>query len=311
VLKFKLAIILIIIPFFALAGNPPAILVSIKPIHSIIANITDQVASPELLLESNISPHSYALKPSDVKKIYNSDIVIYTSSNLESFINKSINNVKKDTIIIELVKIEGLTLFANRGKNMEFADGDDHDHDHRSSSFNIDPHIWLSQDNVVVIAKYISDILSKFDPDNSKKYKANLNSFIAKAKKNDILIKNKLSPYSTEAFIVYHDAYQYFEKNYLLNNVGHITSPSNITLGAKTLKQMKDIIQNHNVKCIFSEPQFSSKIVNNIGLYNNIMVGVLDPIGTKVKAGKDAYFDIIYNLATEFNDCLGKNDISK
>ena len=107
--KFKLAIILITLPFFALGANPPSILVSIKPIHSIIANITNEVTAPELLLDSNISPHTYALKPSDVKKMSDSDIIIYTSSNIENFLGKSIDNLKNDKITIELIKIEGLT----------------------------------------------------------------------------------------------------------------------------------------------------------------------------------------------------------
>jgi zinc transport system substrate-binding protein len=314
--KFKLAIILITLPFFALGANPPSILVSIKPIHSIIANITNEVTDPELLLDSNISPHTYALKPSDVKKMSDSDIIIYTSSNIENFLGKSIDNLKNDKITIELIKIEGLTLLPNRTSNkIAIPEPDEHQDEHHDENhihdYNIDPHIWLLPDNIAVIAKYITDILTNHDPANALKYKNNLMIFLDKLEKHNLFIKNKLSPYSGKAFIVYHDAFQYFEKNYGLNNVGHLTSPSNITLGAKKIKQMKDIIKEHNVKCVFREPQFSGTIVQNIGDSSNINVGVLDPIGSEVKAGKNAYFDIIYNLANDFSNCLGKNDTVK
>ncbi len=304
-IKFLTAIFLIIFSFQAHSKEritTPKIAVSIKPIHSIVANITDRISEPYLIVSDNSSPHDYALKPSAVKNINDADIIIFVSNNLEVFIEKSLKSIENDKVIMQLLKIDELNKLKNRANDLKH---DDKSHEsHHQHGNNIDPHIWLSPKNTTIIAGVILDILVEYDAKNADKYKENFFKFLKKNISLSKHYKEELESYKKKPFIVFHDAYQYFEEYYDLNNVGSITVPSSSGLGAKRIKEIEDIIKTSNVSCIFTEPQFSSTVINNIFSNKNITIKTIDPIGYKIEAGKDAYFVILDNIVNNFKSCL-------
>jgi len=299
-IKIVTAIFLMTFPFFVKANEPvnlPKVVVSIKPIHSIVANIADGVFEPVLLVDGSASPHSFSLRPTDAKNIYDSDVIILASKDLEAFLNKPLESYNKNKKIIELVNIEGIKLYDIRGGDSEHSESEHHHHGE------YDPHVWLLPKNAIFIANEILNVLVEIDPVNTPKYSNNFIKFVVKSNGFDEELSALLKERSDTPFVVFHDAFQYFERRYNLKNAGAITVPATGSIGAKRLRELEKVINEKKVACIFTEPQFSSNTIKNI-FGDKVRINSLDPIGYEIPAGKDAYFDILRSLANNYNDCL-------
>ena len=179
-------------------------------------------------------------------------------------------------------------------------DHDDHGHEgHAHGEY--DPHIWLDPMNAKVILKEMAEHLVENDQTNASKYKDNLK----KANKDlDKLIKNVKSELNKDfKSIVFHDAYQYFEKRFNVNILGAFTVNTDVMPGAEQLTEIREVIEHDKVSCIFSEPQFNPDIIKAVAKDMKIQTGVLDPLGATLNPGKDLYFDLIGNMSKSFKGC--------
>lgn len=265
---------------------------SIKPIQLITLEILGDTAKPDALLAANASPHDYAMKPSDVKKIHAADLVVWFGPDLEPFLNKVLSNQSN---VLTLSQIEGLSL-------QEFAGGH-HDHDgHNHGSY--DPHFWLGYQPTIQVADAIAASLSSLDSINSKEYQNNLIAFKAKLAKQQSEIEQQLTPVKDIGYYVFHDAYGYFEKDFQLNHLGHFTVSPDRKPGAKTLISIKKSLAASNAKCVFSEPQFTPAVVESVVRGSEANIGTLDPLGTDITVEQGGYFDFKQSLADSFYNCL-------
>jgi len=179
-------------------------------------------------------------------------------------------------------------------------DHDDHGHEgHAHGEY--DPHIWLDPMNAKVILEEMAEHLIENDQENASKYKANLK----KARKDlDKLTKKTKSELNKDfKSIVFHDAYQYFEKRFDVNVLGAFTVNTDVMPGAEQLAEIREIIEHDKVSCVFSEPQFNPDIINAVAKDMNISTGVLDPLGATLNPGKNLYFDLIRNMSKSFKSC--------
>ena len=179
-------------------------------------------------------------------------------------------------------------------------DHDDHGHEgHAHGEY--DPHIWLDPMNAKVILEEMAEHLIENDQENASKYKANLK----KARKDlDKLTKKTKSELNKDfKSIVFHDAYQYFEKRFDVNVLGAFTVNTDVMPGAEQLAEIREIIEHDKVSCIFSEPQFNPDIIKAVAKDMKIQTGVLDPLGATLNPGKDLYFDLIGNMSKSFKGC--------
>ena len=177
---------------------------------------------------------------------------------------------------------------------------DDHGHEgHAHGEF--DPHIWLDPLNAKKILKEMAKHLIENDQANESIYKENLK----KANKDlDKLVKQVKSELNKDfKSIVFHDAYQYFEKRFKVNVLGAFTVNTDVLPGAEQLSEIREIIEHEKVTCVFSEPQFNPDIINAVAKDTNIKTGVLDPLGATLNPGKGLYFDLISNMAKSFKGC--------
>ena len=181
-------------------------------------------------------------------------------------------------------------------------DHDEHGHDdHGHAHGEYDPHIWLDPANAKVIVKKITNQLSKIDKDNSSTYKSNSKKVL---KDLDNLIKQIKSEINKDAsFVVFHDAYQYFEKRFGINVIGALTVNPDVMPGAEQLAEIREVIEHEKAKCIFSEPQFNPNIINSIASDTGVKTGVLDPLGANIDKGKNMYFDLIKDMSNSLKDC--------
>ena len=291
-----------------------SVVTSIKPLHSLTSYIMEGVGEPELIIDGVASPHNFQIKPSHAKMLQNADLVIWIGEDLESFLPTALKSIPKDAVVFELLDQSGLKKLKFREKNIfeghddhghdEHAkkedDHDDHGHDdHGHGSF--DPHIWLDPANAKVIVKKITNQLSKIDKDNASKYKANSKKVI---KDLDGLIKEVKNEINKDAsFVVFHDAYQYFEKRFGLSVIGALTVNPDVMPGAEQLSEIREVIEHEKAKCIFSEPQFNPNIINSIASDTGVKTGVLDPLGANIDKGKNMYFDLIKDMSNSLKGC--------
>ena len=186
-------------------------------------------------------------------------------------------------------------------------DHDDHGHDdhdgHAHGEF--DPHIWLDPINAKAMLNEMTEHLIENDPKNEAKYKSNLAKALQEIDKLTIDVMTDLS--SSVASIVFHDAYQYFEKRFNVNILGAFTVNTDVMPGAEQLSEIREIIEHDKVACVFSEPQFNPDIIKAVAKDMNIKTGVVDPLGATLDPGKDLYFNLIRNMSASFQRLLIKN----
>ncbi len=179
----------------------------------------------------------------------------------------------------------------------EHAKSDHHDDAH-------DAHLWLSPKNAAIVADHLVKVFSEAQPEKASLFKENAEKLKQRLAKLDSDLEKKLDPVKDKPFIVFHDAYQYFEDHYGLNTAGSITVSPERQPGAARLKEIREKITNSQAKCVFSEPQFTPKLVNTVIEGTDARMGVLDPIGAALPEGADHYFELMKALAKSLNDCL-------
>lgn len=303
---FTAIILLVLLPICAFSAedkpeatsknSPPVVIATIKPIHSLVAAVMGELATPELLIDGNNSEHDYSLKPSDAKKLQNADIIFFTSMDLENFLVNTISSLNDGTVAVELAASEGVTR----------QEPDDWYNEHNHTSY--DPHIWLNPENAIAMVKQIKKILSLQDPKNRGIYEMNAKKYIVKISSASEKITLKLSPYKNIPFIVFHDAYGYFVKSYGLNQTAAISLNPETALSAEKIKDINSTIKNKHVYCVFADQAFgvdsAKKILNNP---ERIKISTLDPIGNEVPKGENAYISILDGVANNLLSCLGGN----
>ena len=183
----------------------------------------------------------------------------------------------------------------------EPSEGGGHHHGHAHAHGEFDVHIWLDPNNAKVIVKEVANELASLDSKNSNFYKMNAKKTVEKL---DILINQIDKSINKKAsFVTFHDAYQYFEKRFGVEALGALTINTDIQPGAKQIAEIKDLVEDKNIKCIFSEPQFNPKLINMIAKSTGAKTGILDPLGSSYKPGKDLYFNLINDLYENLNKC--------
>lgn len=318
------------------------VVASIKPIHSLVAAVMEGVGEPELIIEGAGSPHTYALKPSQARVLENADVVFWFGHQLEAFLEKPLEAIAKDAKSVELLDAHDLIklefreggAFEKHGhddhddedSHDEHKDDDKHDHDehkheehddhaheehadgeddhdeHDHGAF--DAHVWLDPLNAKAIVHEIEETLAEADPENAEKYEANAEALMVKIDALITEVSADLEPVKDSGFVVFHDAYQYFEKRFGMSAVGSVTVSPEVLPGAERISELHAKIKELNAVCVFSEPQFESKLVQTVTEGTDAKSGVLDPLGTGIENGPELYFTLIKNMATSFKTCL-------
>ncbi len=308
-----------------------AVVASIKPLHSLVAAVMEGVGVPGLLVEGAGSPHTYSMKPSQARMLQSADVVFWIGHDLETFLKKPLETLAAKAKTVELIDAHDLAKLEFReGGAFEAHDhaevddhahkeddhkhkGDDHkdddhkDHDHKDDhdDHGMDPHVWLDPVNAKALVHEIAEALVAADPGNAAKYEANAKMLMAKLDALIVDVSTELEPVKSKGFVVFHDAYHYFEKRFGLKASGTITvSPESIP-GARRVVEIREKIGKLGVACVFAEPQFEPKLVSTVLEGSNAKSGVLDPLGASLKDGPNLYFELIREMAGSFKTCLG------
>jgi len=282
-------------------AEPPRVLVSVKPVHSLIAQVMHGIGEPDLLLTGNLSPHTYAMRPSDSRKLHEADVVFWVGPSLETFLVKALSTIKSDTQLIALTQQAGINLVRTRSSHLH----GHNDETQNVTELEVDPHIWLDPNNAKAIVNITVSALSEIDHKNEHIYRKNGDEAIARLTALDNELRDFLKPILEKPYVVFHDAYQHFEIHYGLNSIAAVTVDAGKTPGAKGIVELRKLIVENNVKCIFAEPQFEPKIIKSITEGSDIKIGTLDSLGATIEPGVNAYGKMMLGIADSLVSCLG------
>ncbi|PSU32487.1 zinc ABC transporter substrate-binding protein [Photobacterium lutimaris] len=314
---------------------------TVKPVTMIVQELTQGVTSIETLLPAGASPHDYALRPSDARKLNDADLVIWVGPELEQFLTRVLDGNENTLTLTSQHSID----FRHYGDVQEGHNHDkhghdeheDHDHDkhghdeheghdhdkhghdeheghdhdkhghddhHGHSHDGIDPHFWLGPEQAIQAAQVIADKLAELDPAHEEKFKANLVNFSHEVKAAMVSLEQTLAPVADRGYFVFHDGYGYFEEQFGLNNLGHFTVEPDRRPGAKTLISIRNSLKDQHAHCVFSEPQFSPAVVDSVVRGTGVSIGTLDPMGADIAYGDGSYVEFLHTLGHSFSQCL-------
>lgn len=285
------------------AAAAPDVVVSIKPIHALVAGVMAGVAEPGLIVGGAASPHVYSLRPSDARHLEAADLVFWAGPIMEGFLAKPLAALSGKAEIVELDRAPGVALLPARGGGSWEPDADEPPPAH-GSVLEQDGHFFLDPANAKAIVRVAVARLSAHDPADAARYAANGATLEQKLDALDASLRQRLAPLRGKPFVVFHDAYQYLERRYNLDGIGSITVNPENQPSARRLAAIHRKILALDARCVFSEPQFEPRLVQTLIEGTKARTGVLDPEGAALAPGPDLYFRLMDGLANSLTDCL-------
>jgi zinc transport system substrate-binding protein len=284
------------------------VVVSVRPLYGIVASIMEGKGKPKLILQGNESPHTYALKPSNVSTVSEAHLVVWIGESYEVFLKKIIANQAKRDGLITAEKLSGIHLLHLRSGGVwgEHSHSHAHHDDHAHDTTTIDGHLWLDIANAKVIAQAVKEKLCQLDEKNAKDYEANLSKFLNKLDELNAELREALDPYAKKGFIVFHDSYQYFERAYNLTTLGSILVEPESPAQPYHVDLLLELLKNGHCHCIFSEPQFKADIAESLSVKTEIPMGLLDPLGTQIPLSSDHYLLLMRDMVAAIDKCVLK-----
>lgn len=273
--KFLLAVLLL---WSSISTASPTVVVSIAPVHSLIAGLMQGVGTPTLLTNSSICPHHHSLKTSERMTLDSADIVFWVGPTLESYLVSPLKTLSPQPRIITLSQMP--------------------------ERVEDDPHFWLDPQKAMLVVNQALKILVKADPKHQEEYQNNANRILKKLEALDNVIEQKLQPVQNQPFIVFHDAYQHFVRRYHLRQLGSLTVDPEIPPSIQRVDSILALIKTHSIGCVFIEPHTSSQWVG--WLESKLCIRTLDPIGSSDSHSEEAYLTLLKNLSQEVYECLSK-----
>lgn len=302
----------------------PKVVADIAPLHSIVSQVMEGVGQPALLVQPEASPHSYSLRPSEAKALAKADVVFWISEDLTPWLANSLDNLAGSSSKIKMLELsatvkhgfrEGATFEAHKhgeghhgeeegheseehhDEHEEGHHGEDHHGEH-------DPHAWLDPVNAKVWATEIARELARVDPSNAEAYRNNANNFSQSLDQLTASLNQRASRLDDIQFIVFHDAYQYFERRFGLLAAGAISLSDASDPSPARIREIQTMVNDLNVTCAFTEPQYNPGLVKTVFEGSEVeTVGVMDPLGVGIGVGSGLYPELLKGLMTSLEQC--------
>lgn len=324
----SLASVLLPLGFAAPAlADAPKVATDIAPVHSLVAQVMQGVGTPDLILPPGASPHGYSLRPSEAAALAQADLVVWIGPDLTPWLEKPLQTIASSATGLPLMEQDGVNLlttrdsalFAAKGEEVQdahnhddHADEDhakddhdtDHDHDHHGHTHGEhDPHVWLDPQNARAWLNQIADALAGIDPYNAEAYHAN--AHVAEENLDTLMdeLKATLAPVQATPFVVFHDAYQYFENRFGLKAAGAIAIGDASAPSPARIATLQDEVRAAGITCALSEPQYNAGLIKTVFEDTGVTTRVIDPIGTEITPGPDHYAQTLRAMAESLASC--------
>lgn len=285
-----------------------AVVASIKPVHAMAAAVMAGVGEPSLLVEGNRSPHTYSMRPSDARDLQAADLVFWIGPSLEAFLAPALANRRPDTAVVALGELPGLVQLPSRPAGLLRPDPaapagatEPAAHDHAP----IDQHLWLDPANGATMIAAIAQQLGAADPEHAAHYAANAAKARADLAALEARLAAQLQPISGRPYVVFHDAYHYFEARFRLQPLAAITVSPEVAPGARRLQAIRRQLLALRAVCVFAEPQFEPALLTTLTEGTTARTAVLDPEGAMLEPGPALYPQLLQGLSDGLTSCLG------
>lgn len=293
----------------AASAAVPSVAVDIPPVYSLVDRVMGDLGTPALLIQQGASPHRYAMRPSEAEALENADAVFWIGEDLTPWLTHSMDTLGDDALSVELMDLpETQTLEYRQGATFEAHHhghgGHDHDHQHDHAHDGLNPHVWLDPENAQAWLGVIADSLAQLDPAHASTYRNNAR--LGKDELNTLTtaLQQQLANASVANFIVFHDAYQYFEHRFDVHAAGAISLGDARKPSPSRIEALHTLVETHDIDCVFSEPQYNPELVKSVfgdtGVNTSIVV---DPLGTDLTLGDDLYPQLMHKLADAVSQC--------
>lgn len=307
-MRFVTAAVSIVIGTKAWA-DVPQVVTDIAPVHSIVSAVMGDIGKPVLIVPPGASPHDHSLRPSDARTLDQADIVIWLGGGLTPWMNTSLEALADDSLQVVLLDQPGTELLPMRtngvfgkedGEESSDHDEEHSDHDHETAD-GMDPHAWLDPDNASVWAKAVAEVLAVADAENAAEFRNNARLFQRRMEALSSEIDRMLEPVRGRPFVVFHDAYHYFEHRFGMEAIGAITDTDAVDASPARIAGLREEVEQTGAVCVLTEPQFNPGLGKTIGA---AMLGEIDPIGATIEPGPDLYPELLRNMSSVLVDCL-------
>ncbi|KPB69985.1 zinc ABC transporter substrate-binding protein ZnuA [Pseudomonas cannabina] len=303
------AVLWISLLFIAPAQAEVNVLTSIKPLQLIAAAVQDGVGKPEVLLPPGASPHNYALRPSDVRRVRDVELLYWIGPDMETFLPRVLQGRSSPAVAVQSLPGMHLRHFGEDNASHDDhahhdEDADDHDHDHDHQPGSLDSHLWLSTVNARVIAAKMAADLSTADPANAARYASNAEAFSKRLDALDARIKGRVTAVAGKPFFVFHEAFDYFEEAYGLKHAGVFAIAAEIQPGAQHVAAMRERLKAAGKTCVFSEPPLRPRMAETLSAGLPVKLAELDALGGYIPASAQGYEQVLQKLADDLTGCL-------
>ena len=301
-------------------ADTPNVAVDIAPLHSLVSRVMAGIEGPKLIIQAGASPHEYQLRPSEAKALQDASLVFWMGEGLTPWMKNAVETLSKNAKKVALLEVRETNLLEFRENALfekhdhddhdEKDDHDDHDdhdkkddHDDHGHGAH-DPHAWLSLENAKTWLNLIAAELSTADPENAGTYFANAASGRMEIDSLAIEINEILDPVRGKSFVVFHDAYQYFEKSFDFPSAGAISLSDASDPSPSRVAKIQGRVKNEKVTCVLAEPQFNPGIVDTVLSGTDAKTGIIDPLGSELELGPELYSHLMRNIAKTLAGCL-------
>lgn len=308
-------------------ADVPHVAVDIAPVHSLVSRVMQEVGTPDLIVPPGASPHEYTLRPSDARALQEADLVFWMGEDLTPWLAGALTTLAGDAAVTALLEADETTLLEFRegalfeahhhgedthgatdghdgAEEEDHADGHDHDDDHHHDHHGHDPHAWLSPANAAAWLSLIAAQLSAADPEHGAAYAANAADARAELAGLAEEVNALLDPVRGGRFIVFHDAYQYFETAFDMPAAGAISLSDATAPSPARIAEIQARVSELGIDCVLSEPQFSQGLIATVLDGTSAATAVIDPLGSDLEPGPGLYPEMMRNLASALADCL-------
>jgi zinc transport system substrate-binding protein len=301
-------------------AQTPQVLTTIKPLQLIAAAVLDGIEKPAVLLPPGASPHTYALRPSERRAVDQAARIYWVGPDMEMFLEQLLTQRQ---VAVSMMDAPDLTTrqmaqplnFQQQPDNHGHAHKHDHGHernaapghahgDHHHAPGSLDAHIWLSPDNAVAMARLMTEDLATLLPDHAERLQSNLALFEGRMQALDEELKARLTPLQGKPYFVFHDAYGYFEDHYGLGARGVFSLSHEVQPGARHVNMLRQQLRDAGPSCVFSEPQFTPRLVDSLTQGLPVRRAELDPLASEQAVSSTGYEEALRDLSNRLAGCL-------
>ncbi len=289
----------------------PNVVTDIAPVHALVSQVMGDLGQPDLLVGQGYLPHDYQLRPSQARALEQADLVFWVGPALTPWLEQALGALDPTAGQVMLSQAEGSHQRLMRPGGAFDSTGAGAQTGTQAGAkagaeAEQDPHMWLDPANAEVWLGVIAEELALADPENAASYRANAAAARAEIAQVTAQVKIRLKPLRQVPYLVYHDAFQHFEKAFGMNAVGAISGGDAAEPGLRRMVQMRDLARARNVRCLFTEPQIDAARLSEVFGGLDITLAALDPLGADLEPGPGLYPALILQIAEGMANCLSQ-----